>query len=140
MGWNISASISQSVLIAANIADYQSELVKRFVKLRNGHPLTSLGLDEITPLGWLASLLILCGFGPISFSKAVPAVDSGINTDQLRSGCEKLIKALMLWDEESKDFPWEGLSSTYFLWTRFLPEKPLAYCQLWIVLLVFQFS
>ncbi len=107
---------AQSVLIAEEIEHHQSALIKRLIQLKLGLPTTFAGLDKITPLGWWALLIAMCGFSEIPFGKATIG-----NVD--RSKCETITKALILWDNHSKDFPWEGLLSTIKQWTEDFTHK-----------------
>ena len=114
---------SQSILIAEEYVEHQPELVKRLTKLKRGATISSSGLDKTTPLGWWASLLVLYGFSKIPFAKA--AAPDGVR-DIGRSKCMEITNALVLWDKESVDFPWEGLESTCRQWTEAFAREAFA--------------
>lgn len=110
---------TQSVLIAEELRNQQAELVKRIKDLIDGKPISTVHLGKTTPLGWWALLLALCGFSEIPFARAVSCKAD-------RSKYETLTKALLLWDDNSADFPWEGLSSTLEQWTESFAREQFA--------------
>ncbi len=114
---------STSILISEENVEQQSELVKRLTKLKRGAKFSSAGLDKTTPLGWWALLLVLNGFSEIPFAKAVVP---DVVRDSERSKFKEITNALVLWDKDSDDFPWEGLASTCKQWTEAFARESFA--------------